>query len=471
LSSKYVTFEFGCLPPTGGSEAALDQMLGRCALWNALVEIERAHHDAVLRILADPKIPGTVRRRARLSAGEQGRLEELGIARKAAVKKAQADSGLYWCNYDDVIQAYERARKQARNGAALRGRQWDGTGKVAVRFQTGLPAAAVFAQDTRLQIDPIDAAAWSDPRRSARRRLSRSTARIRIGTVKRGEPIWLELPIVVHRPLPDDGLVRAASAVRERIGGRWRWRLLLTVERRSEVESRRGPAVAVDVGWWPSDGELRVASWEDECGEHGELVLAKDLLSRFQKIDELKSERARRANEIRSFLIDWSRRTVVPEWMDWEAARGAATLLRALEQWQNSRFDGDMAAFDAAAEWRRRHRHFKVWEEHLRDQTLRRRRDLYRQFVAALVARHGTVFVEDADLRAAARRGDGSDRVIACSSLLLRLFEDKGGVVHVPSLGRDVMSHCHRDRARELLLLGLFACSACRTATEPASLS
>ena len=109
---------------------------------------------------------------------------------------------MYWCNYDDVIANYETARKRAlREGRELRFHGWDGTGKVTVRYQQGLPVAEVQGVDRRLQIDPVDPLAWSSPHRSERRKLARSRVRIRVGSDGR-EPVWLELPVVLHRALP-----------------------------------------------------------------------------------------------------------------------------------------------------------------------------------------------------------------------------------------------------------------------------
>jgi hypothetical protein len=59
-------------------------------------------------------------RRARVELNKRS-IESLETARREAVKQAQADSGLYWCNYDDVIASYETARKRAlREGRELR---------------------------------------------------------------------------------------------------------------------------------------------------------------------------------------------------------------------------------------------------------------------------------------------------------------------------------------------------------------
>jgi hypothetical protein len=434
-------------------------MLRRHQLWNALVEVERAY-----RAQAQLALSGRSGR-SRLTEEQKQTLEELEIARRVAVKRAQADSGLYWCNYDDVINSYQRARKQIGAAGELRRRRWDGSGKVTVRFQSGLPVSDVFGGDTRLQLEAVPPAAFNDPCRGIRRRLRRSKVRIRIGTDRR-QPVWLELPMVLHRELPVGSLVRAASVTRETIGQRYRWRLLLTVEQQDAAAPRSGPAVAIDLGWRMVGGELRVAYWEDEAGEHGDLALNRDLLWAFAKLNELRSKQDLGLNAMRERLQRWSRSAEAPEWMQlqriesWRARR----FLRLHAAWEGQRFSGDEGAFAALSEWRTEHLRLQAWEENLRDQTARRRRQLYREFAARLTASHGPVFIEDFDLREFARRPAGDDarnvyaapmRVIACPSVLRRCLEEKGGCERIAAhFSTQQCSWCgradHWDAARQL---------------------
>ena len=186
----YLVYEYGCLPPLRGREAAVEQMLRRHRLWNSLVEVERDYRSQLSALLRDETSQIAVeaardrltalrceikaRRRAErkravdvadlqaqiaevkielanaIAVAREGRrariaqnkhsLQLLETARRAAVRQAQADSNLYWCNYDDVIAAYEIARRRTlREGRELRFQAWDGTGKVTVRYQQGLP--------------------------------------------------------------------------------------------------------------------------------------------------------------------------------------------------------------------------------------------------------------------------------------------------------------------------------------------
>ena len=344
---------------------------------------------------------------------------------------------MYWCNYDDVIAAYETARKRTlREGRELRFQTWDGTGKVTVRYQQGRAVSGVQRADRRLQFDPVDPQAWTSPRRSERRRLARTRVRIRVGSEAR-EPVWLELPVVLHRPLPEDGTVRSASVICEKVGSRERWRLLVTIAR-PERSTRKGPAVAVDVGWRLLPEGLRVAYWEDERGDHGQLVLGPPVLWQFSKLNDLKSIQDQHLRVALDALSAWSKTNQPPAGVDLSHVnewRNPWRLLRLYWAWKDCRVPSDQAAFAALTVWKERHDHLHEWEANLRDQVIRHRKEIYRRFVAGLLRTHGRVFLEDLQIRAMARKDrpedegrnySGGMRVVAAVSLLGRLIEEHG---------------------------------------------
>ena len=49
----YLVYEYGCLPPVNGREAALEQMRRRHRLWNSLVEVERDYRSRIAAVLRD----------------------------------------------------------------------------------------------------------------------------------------------------------------------------------------------------------------------------------------------------------------------------------------------------------------------------------------------------------------------------------------------------------------------------------
>ncbi len=488
----YLVYEYGCLSPVNGREAALEQMRRRQQLWNSLVEIERDYRSRIAAVLRDEvteqplsaardrlaalRSEINARRRAERKRGvniadlrdeifrakvdiatavvtvresrrarvahQKDTLDLLETGRRLAVKQAQADSNLYWCNYDDTIAGYETARRRAlREGRELRFHGWDGTGKVTVRYQQGLPVAEAHGADRRLQFDPVDPLAWSSPRRSERRKLARSKVRIRVGSQGR-QPVWLELPVVLHRPLPLDGTIRCASVICERVGSRERWRLLVTVAQ-PERAARQGPAVAVDLGWRLLPEGLRAAYWEDEHGEHGHLLLEPAVLWQFSKLNDLKSIQDQHLCTVLDTLGSWSKTNPLPAGIDLSHVgewRKPWRLLRLYRTWKDCRVEGDAVAFAALTAWKERHDHLHEWEAHLRDQVIRHRKEVYRRFVSGLLGTHGRVFLEDLQLRAMARKDQpeeqarnysGSMRVVAAVSVLARMFQEHGDCMRV----------------------------------------
>ena len=483
----YLVYEYGCLPPLRGREAAVEQMLRRHRLWNSLVEVERDYRSqlsAVLRDenseialaaardrlaalrceikarrqierkravdvtdlqsqIAEVKIElanaiaaAREARRARIAQNKHS-LQLLETARRVAVRQAQTDSNLYWCNYDDVISAYEIARRRTlREGRELRFQSWDGTGKVTVRYQHGLAAEGAQGADRRLQFDPVDPRAWISTRRSERRKLARSRVRIRVGSDGR-QPVWLELPVVFHRPLPVDGTVRSASVICEKVGSRERWRLLVTVARPQRTR-REGPAVAVDLGWRLLEEGLRVAYWEDERGDHGQLLLTPAVLWQFSKLNDLKSIQDQHLRVALDALAAWAKTHEPPVGIDLSHVsewRKPWRLLRLYRAWKDGRVAGDDAAFLALTAWKERHDHLHEWEANLRDQVIRHRKEIYRRFVAELLRTHGRVFLEDLQIRSMARKDrpeednrnySGGMRVVAAVSLLGRMIQEHG---------------------------------------------
>jgi hypothetical protein len=317
-------YEYGCgsEPPTG-LDAALIQMERRVQLWNRFVQIERDIRVKVRPLLSDEfeqtaiddlrakiaclresiqdlrkkegkqspaiaHLKDQVRscqadlatlmegvkahRRERLSRATAA-LKIIEAERAELVKQAQRDSKLYWCNYDDVRHAYEIGRIRAmKAGTELHEHHWNGWGRVTVRFQTGLPISAAMAgTDGRLQIDCVPEEAWMSPARSIRRRLARTKVRIRVASAPESRsPIWFELPVVIHRPIPADALIRSASVIRERIGVTWRYRLILTVAHPNAPTKAPAdrPAIALDLGWRLVPEGIRVATWADTLGSH-----------------------------------------------------------------------------------------------------------------------------------------------------------------------------------------------------------
>jgi Putative transposase DNA-binding domain len=486
--------EYGCRgEPLAGLDAALDQMAGRVRLWNRFVEIERHVRQGVKALLFDEAEERQIlelttriaalrheivqtRRTRRQNSARIRELSELVVRARGALaalmvtvkanrrrrfeesrpalkileeerarqaKEAQKQSGLYWCNYDDVRHAYEVARVRVRRqGLELREHQWNGSGQVSVRFQRGLPVSTVFTRRSRrLQIDPVSEEAWNSPIRSVRRKLARTKLRLRVASTEPDHlPVWIEIGIVVHRPLPTDGTIRSAALLRKRLGLCWQYRLILTVAcpNPPRLRSAERPSVGVDLGWRITSEGLRVAFWADSADCQGTVVIPSGDVSELNKIGPLWSVLDRRFSEARSALFEWRLANEVPdELLPYLTGVAEDQSPQALLEFVNAcrtipaAIDPRMLA--QLAEWKQKHTHLWTWAVNLRDQLTRRRMELFRRFAAGLVQKYGIIFVEQFDLRWLSRKAPaeiarpsfgGKYRVAAAPGILRRVIEN-----------------------------------------------
>jgi transposase len=453
-SKPCMVFEYGCLQPTMNEDIAIEQIRLRNSFWNKLVEIEREHQAKVQSLLAIPgsEIPALQNElselqeeiKSRRKAARKGNididdlkdkikeikvrlvelwknekklrkerieihkqdLKALDDERKKLVRAAQHKSGLYWTNYDDVLAIYNVARiKALKEGKELQFHRWTGEGKVAIRYQKGMPVNEVFENDTRLQINPVLEDAWYHPKRAVRRKLAQTAVRIRIGSDGRA-PVWLELPMVMHRGLLENGEIRSAAVLRERVGSNFRWKLVVTVaipEENLGLKRDCNSAIALDVGWRKVKDGVRTAYWVDNTGKEGQLILGSDIVSQFAKIDDLKSIRDNHFNDAKKILGAWVNNKAIPDWLKEDTKfipqwRSAAKLVVMQKKWDKNRFSGDQEIFAYLQEWVKRDEHLWSWEVNLRDQIIRRRREVYRVFAAKIARDYKQIILEEFNL-------------------------------------------------------------------------
>jgi hypothetical protein len=471
-------YQYGCLEPIAGREVLEDQLRRANRLWNVLVEIERRHRDRYRELLAvdsaaaaaDDAVKAAMteiaamresikakRKRARknveiddgtkarlaaaraqlaelVATAKQARAEararlkdqlhDLETERRAAVKAARqaaAADGLYWGTYNAVIASYETGRQRAlRSGAELRFRRYTGEGGITVQIGGGLPTDQVFGSHGQLQIDPLPEGAFTHPSRGERGRRQRTCVRIRATSTGR-DPVWVELPMVMHRPLPP-GMIKEARLTRVRVATHWRYRLSIIVD---EPDVMRHPActdaVALDLCWRQVSSGIRVGFLADDAGRlsvlaglpgvavgdagsTAQIVLPDSLLSALRRCDELRSIRDGNFNAARDELAAWLNTATIPDWLrertttlpQWRSAARLAALVLA---WREGRFPGDDEIYARLEAWRKQDKHLYEWQENLREKLLLRRREMYRVIAARLAQTYGRIVLEDIDLR------------------------------------------------------------------------
>ena len=296
-----MVYEYGCSEPLNGNDSMFNEMFLRNRYWNTLVEIDRAFSAKVAELLVvpdDPTVsvkdeikqyreeikqrhkrgktgkigctdlqeqinrlknelsllyPELKEKRKRIREANKEKLKILDTERCDAIKQARKANGLYWGNYGDVEQSYKMARERLKPGQNLNFHRWNGDGKITVRYQYGLAVSDVFkCKDSRLQIEMVNKEAWLNPKRSIRRKHLQTKVRIRVRSDEKLKPVWVELPIYLHRPLPETSMIRSASIIRERIGRKFRYKLVITVtvpEEIPRVKWEKSGTIGIDIGW------------------------------------------------------------------------------------------------------------------------------------------------------------------------------------------------------------------------------
>jgi hypothetical protein len=323
----------------------------------------------------------------------------------ARQKSLRAASALYWGTY----LAVEEGLARARHGPPPQFHRWMGDGKLAVQLQGGLAVADAFrGEDTRLRLVPVAAGAYAP---GAPRRLRRTHAYLRIGSDRRA-PVWAEVPVVLHRPLPANATIKWVYLLRRHVATHAEWRLQFVVTQAEgfmKADAASMGTVAVDVGWRRLASGLRVAYWVGDDGMEGQLVLPEAILTRLRKVEALQSLRDTNCNAMRGALVGWLHEHSHPAWLQERAAgltawRSPARLAALAAHWRDRRFAGDQAIYRALEAWRVQDKHLYEWQAHQRQRTLRWRDELYRHFAAGLRRRYRTCVIEDTDWRQLQRR-------------------------------------------------------------------
>lgn len=383
--------------------------------------------------------------------------------RRAAVKQAFIGSGLYWCNTDKLVADYETNRVEAmKNNTRLRQHgkkykdasgEWNGVfnydeeadGIVTVRYQYGLTVAKAFScEDTRFQIVPYSAERnyaidFEAVRKEKQRRHAenitekgaprgdhRQLMRMRVGSIGTAKkPQWLELNGTLHRPLPENGIIRSVNVKREKIihgglppgprpqffGDKYRWKVLITVVIPGPEKVAVNPrnAVGIDIGWRIVPEGLRVGYYMNTAGQSGQIVISKFDFILFRKLDGLHKVIKDNVNKMIEQLSDWLKTAKLPESVVeagtfksidlWKSPRRLDHVLQNMRTWKRPE---DKEIWEQLTAWQKQHYHLRDWLTNLRDQQLRKRREQYRIFAKNIAATYSTVYMKKIDLRTVA---------------------------------------------------------------------
>lgn len=344
--------------------------------------------------------------RKKLFSGRKWKTAETPIekAARALDKKNRAKSDIYWGTYLHV----EQSLSKRRSGAPPHFKRWEGEGHLAVQIQNGMtPEEALSGEDTRLKIvmGRVEVDGSRTHLTGIKRKLGTALCHFRIGSDAKGGPIMAQIPFTMHRPLPDDSTIKWVHLIRRRIGTQSDWMLQFVVSKKKWVkeDQAKDGACGVDVGFRRIQGEgLRVAVCygTDLATEY--LSLPEDWLGEMRRTEGIRSIRDVNFNDVKASLKNWIDQKKGVVWFredleslsQWKSQGRLAGLVL---KWREKRVSGDDEIFTLLEEWRKRDKHLYEFEANLRDQLIRRRESIYRNFAAQLRRKYRTAVLRKID--------------------------------------------------------------------------
>jgi hypothetical protein len=391
-------------------------------------------------------------------------MEEEGRRLQAEVKAMYPeyiDKGLYWAVWNDVVAHHRTSvqmiKKKRREGqpADVQFHRFDGTGTIAVQLQRGagdpprLPG--VLASGTGKWANVFQLAPWIPPEEfnqlthAEQRAAGRGYARIRVGSGE--QKALLQIPVRIHRMMPEGADIVMARITRFRIGRRYRSTLSVTARVPAPPMRVQGPLAAIHLGWRVlEDGAIRTAvikgtttlpgAWlmnPDKYsgpvvrghGTWSEIVIPPSWREVYKRPGEVRGQRDRNLDSLRA----WLREHI-------EQHPGLEELLCApaeVGRHRSPQFYGNLASvlqaagdageLDPAAReaheylmaWRKQDWHLWDWEANERDQIIRRRDYAWQQVAAWICAEAALVVVDEwavASLARAPRMGEEEDGAV-----------------------------------------------------------
>jgi hypothetical protein len=334
-------------------------------------------------------------------------------------KAARAASGLYWGTYLGVEEAM--ADSKADTFGLPTCPEYRGDGKLGVQFQKSASTGGPMTVEHLLSC------------RDSRARMSRIAGKVklwklqfRIGSNPDNvrEPIWGEIPVFLHRPLPEDEGTNITwlHVTRRRVATRFEYKVIFTLARDEPWTKPKGSGeVGIDVGWRRVPQGLRVAYWVGHDGRSGELIIPggdrhtprrQRKLSGWDKVRSLQSIRDKNFDTLKLQVGTYFKTLgdQAPEWVReilghihlWRSQDRMKKLV--LEQWSSQSLPGDHEIQQTVADWFRQDDHLYDWEENARKHLQDWRLHLYREFAAEMRTKYGTIYLEELDLRNFAER-------------------------------------------------------------------
>lgn len=361
--------------------------------------------------------------------------------------------------YSLVEKAIEQASEDPAGPAF---RRFSGEGRIGIQLteNKGLTVPELLACEStklRLQIHPHRGKGKPESARTQTRQYG--TLWLRAGSDENLDPIWIKIPMLLHRPLPEGAIIKWCWLHARRRGSGTEWRVQFSIE----VEPRRRTAdsddvVALHLAWRKMGDRIRAGYLVRSDGQSEEIVLPAYIADGFARAEARRGYGDNHFDYVRKTLKTWQEDVGgAPGWLveaimhmdkwraHWKLARvarrwaeetlGAARIAELWQRWKKLRLDGtprvDLFALpgeidawacaqgieDGAARmalylewWRRKDQHLKAIENSARSHAENRRKYERQVLAKCWSERVQRLIVDDMRLDQLARRAKPSEK-------------------------------------------------------------
>lgn len=354
-------------------------------------------------------------------------------------KNIRKNSGLFWSNYNRVMDSYDAAKKNCmKTGRKVRLSDWsreDGVLTVQIqRTKSGLGASPAELMDGTMSMFQIGYVpkGVENLTRNKRKKGCRTMMEMRIDAAGH----MLRIPIFFHRPLPQECRVKNVQLSWRKNGERIRGQLCLNISMGKQIKSNESKkACGIDLGWRKNNNALLVATAHDTSGNIERLELDSRFLGGMDQVDRLKGyvdDIVLEIFEKTSKNIEKLPDTISDILKRYNEEKGHKNLnnisMKKIADVIRFYLVGGMASELPLylIDLYKRYRHLKDWMDNLRRKLILRRRETYRIFAKKIAETYSRIGIEDMDLSEMARvksriTGDNElhidarrQRVIAC---------------------------------------------------------
>lgn len=275
---------------------------------------------------------------------------------------------------------------------------------------------AFACTDNRFRLKPLPDSAFE---KGAPRKSRYTVAQLKIGTQsnprtgrRTNVPIMVEVPVYLHRTLPPEAMIKWVKLFRERDGGRYAWKLSLSVEYpRTFEEADISDILSVDLGWKQVDGGWRIAYWARLCGdkviEHGDLVVPDRIVQKFLRADKLKSVIDENRDELKTWIMFWYEKQdkrKIPDIVrdelknvhSWFSHNKFVVLTRIVS---DNTFVNSDELLTVLSEWKKRYKHLLSYWKGEKRRAINARNYMYRVFSDTLRKKGNVLGLEDMSIK------------------------------------------------------------------------